>query len=382
MRKSIKMLMLASSILLSGCGDANNSATSATMQVSSYDETNNSIDTDADDTDDAGTIMDEEDSIDEGNILEDEDNVEETGTEDIPSAKPKGIIAMIHEYTYTSVFYETIISINPKNGQVKLIAKFPNSIKKLGIIHDPEGGVPGYANFRHLFSDDYSKRATIKYFSEDNSSHAGWLDTDGNFFDVSKAAGEVPKSDFAEKPNHMVAGFTWDGLFAYRTVFKATIPIYHIVDPDNLSKGKYKKVKNVWDRHATVNDPDLKPTDWINDTRCLADYYIGASESMTGMCNSVQRNSVIFDTKSKKIIEYIPGANSSRNNWSGVVSPNGKKIAFLSKLSGNSDVGLYITSPKGGEPVKLEVDAPDEQKLRLEEVGTSSTIYCTLLDWK
>lgn len=101
------------------------------------------------------------------------------------------------------------------------------------------------------------------------------------------------------------------------------------------------------------------------------------------MCGSIVRNSVIYDVDSKIVTEYIPDSYKSRNNWSGVASPDGEKIAFLSKAANDSNVKLCITSRNGGEPVEVEINSPDELKLRMEKNTTTHTeIYCTLLDWK
>lgn len=124
-------------------------------------------------------------------------------------------------------------------------------------------------------------------------------------------------------------------------------------------------------------DYDLYVTDWLDDTRCLADK---GDKSISPF--SLKKNSVIYNTKTKKITKYIPG--KSRNNWSGVASPDGKQIAFLSTTMSYStrDVDLYITSPKGGEPEKLEVETTDDWKLRLEDGKDFYEVYCTLLEWK
>lgn len=244
----------------------------------------------------------------------------------------------------------------------------------------------GYANFRNKYSGDYTKRAVAKIFTENNSLHAGWIDMNGDFFDVSEEAGDVPDSDFADPPWHQVCGFAWDGSFVYevnRGLSKNSDGrfTYHIVDPDDIFEGSYveKELKD-WDKYAHFksagfggDDPGLYPTDWLDDTHCLADESNNASIDII----TLHKNSVIYDTKTKEITQYIPG--ESRNNWSGVASPDGKKIAFLSTANA-ADVDLYITSPKDGEPEKLSVETTDDWELKLERGDEEA--YCTLLDWK
>ena len=374
MKKTIKIIILAACLLLVGCGKKQEDTLA---QNSFYDVIN-----------DAEVTEDIEDETDESDILDEGEEDEEYDDEEIKTTTgAKGIIAMIHDGPSLSIS-ETIISIDPDNGQTRIIAEyqFSNNTDFKDFLIGTSSEKIGYANLRNLYSEDYDKRAISKYLS-DGSWHAGWINTKGDFFDISKAVGEVPESDFAELPKHDVIGFAWSGKFVYSAGYdKNQNVIYHVVNPKKISKGKFKETTK-WDSHAYLNNQHLQPTDWLDDTRCLADEY--ETKSLTGMCNGSDRNSVIYDTKKDKIIEYIPGDNSLRNNWSGVVGPDGKQIAFLSMLSSGKDKGddvrLYITSSKGGEPRKVEIEAPDGLKLRIENSLSNNNYhdaYCTLLDWK
>lgn len=53
-----------------------------------------------------------------------------------------------------------------------------------------------------------------KVFSSNSEVHAGWIDADGNFFDVIEALGLQSKSDFDEPVKYYAAGFA-DGHFCY-----------------------------------------------------------------------------------------------------------------------------------------------------------------------
>lgn len=366
MRKILKFIILSICLLLAGCGKTQED-TPVVKQDSSYDIPNET-ETDSNSIDETATgdIVDSETEDEEYEDDEEDDDDEYTD-------EAKGIIAMIYN-SGSSDARETIVSINPDDGRAEVIARFPNCTKDLSNTYGPGYLVKGYGNYRNAFSDDYSKEAATQFFSEDHSTHAGWIDTDGDFFDVSEEVGEVSESDFAEVPQHHACGFTWNGKFAY-TVDVDGDTTYHIIDPDDVSEGAYKE-KSEWDKRATLDNYLLHPTDWISDKKCLADYDLRDVETE-------DKTSVIYDKSAKKIIEYIPNKNKSRRNWSGVASPDGKHIAFLSKLSGKEDVELYITSPKGGEPNQLELEMPDELQLQLKnDLKTHTKIYCTLLDWK
>lgn len=60
----------------------------------------------------------------------------------------------------------------------------------------------------------------------------------------------------------------------------------------------------------------------------------------------------VFDTQTQEYSSLIPG--ETRTNWSGIISPEGGCVAFLSApKQGNGDASLYSVSIDGGEPVKI-----------------------------
>lgn len=46
-------------------------------------------------------------------------------------------------------------------------------------------------------------------------------------------------------------------------------------------------------------------------------------------------------------------SNETRTSWSGIVSPNGKSVAFLSAPINDGDAALYVVPINGGDPVKI-----------------------------
>lgn len=105
-----------------------------------------------------------------------------------------------------------IYCFNPETGSESLVSRFtlwtssdeysPSSYRLRGIVD------------RTAFSSDYGKMACTKYFTNNGETHAGWLDTEGNFFDVTEALGLQSKSDFDDPVPYWAAGFQ-DGFFGY-----------------------------------------------------------------------------------------------------------------------------------------------------------------------
>lgn len=205
---------------------------------------------------------------------------------------------------------------------------------------------------RDMFSDDYSKLAVTKHFVSNGETHAGWIDSDGNFFDVTEALGLQSKSDFDDPASYEALGFS-DNLFGYyQYTGKLDAPHYWVpvdnITPSAICEG------NVFTRNGPFEDGKIaveaepyqrssyeyhEITSWIDDTRCIV--------------NTSGINSQILDLTEKKTREYIPG--DSRENWNGVASPDGTRIAFMSApLEGSNKVtDVYIIPVEGGNPARV-----------------------------
>lgn len=124
-------------------------------------------------------------------------------------------------------------------------------------------------------------------------------------------------------------------------------------------------------------------TDWIDDTRCLINYPEDSVALMFGGDRIDRWGVRIFDVVTQESSSFIPG--ESRSNWSGVISPDGRSIAFLSApTSGTGNAALYVTSVDGGEPVKILDNIPSGRGTTgyiLTRPATNGTVYF-LLEWR
>lgn len=339
------------------------------------------------------------------NIEKNLEDINKHSVEDISGADATGIIAMIHEQSDKDVFYETVISIDPDTGKVHRIAKFPISEKEANS-QIKLADTTGYGNLRHLFSADFSKRIIIRKSSKEQNAYVGWIDARGNYLDIWETAfGAIKEGAFGNSmPDSMLPKIQYDptGFTGFTLDEKLTFKLgnswaYVSLNPNNLHEKATVRTDpkdddfpaeiapEQWDKrdiYAIFDVADNKAvTDWLDETKCLVDKY--REKDLMAMCDSSNRNTLIYDAASQMATEYIPETYKSRNNWSGVASPDGEKIAFLSNTINDNTVKLCITSQNGGKPVELDLKAPDELKLRLEkETDTHKAIYCTLLDWK
>ena len=127
-------------------------------------------------------------------------------------------------------------------------------------------------------------------------------------------------------------------------------------------------------------------TSWIDADRYIADDFL---------CEYTV-NSVITQTGTDETTEYIP--ESERNNWSGVLSPDGNTIAFFS-ISGRYDgtsPEIYTIPLTGGNPSSLSVSPTSDLLFDFTTVshknigmGSSETgkseserFRCYLLGWE
>lgn len=327
----------------------------------------------------------------ETNALQEETKAQE---EEVKSSEGQdsdisGIIMLIHNYTKF-----TIISINPDTGEEKTIATFRLDDYTKRWDSDVIAYYPmqrnSYSNLRDRFSSDFSKMVATKYFAETNTGHAGWVDTSGKFFDVTEALGEAAKSDFDIPQSYCGYGFTDNGLFAYCLIESqndalGTTYRYRYAPLDNLTEGASWEINSYDDyiyhpeRFAAGAKPlidCMRPTDWIDDSHVIIDN-LWVHNGVRSLNTSNPIKSVIFNLEDNSETEYIPGGNS-RSNWSGVISPDGNMVAFLSQpATGNGNTKLYKMPLSGGDPVNV----PLASETKIQSPNTNS-IICTLLDWR
>lgn len=82
--------------------------------------------------------------------------------------------------------------------------------------------------------------------------------------------------------------------------------------------------------------------------------WVDATHAIVNLQEEGNYSSFIVDTAAQTEIAYIPG--HSRDNWNGVLSPNGTQIAFMSEPKSGIDIqtDIYIVPAGGGNPAKVE----------------------------
>lgn len=283
--------------------------------------------------------------------IEEEVVVAETG-------EIEGII-VVQNYFYhaddgiNNIFVYSIESINPATGESAKIAEFsinrPHNVTSSEFYYlTPIIGLNNRFGYdRRFFSNDFSKMAATKVFNDKNETHAGWIDQSGEFFDVTEALGEQ-SSDFGDPVTYGAIGFTEDNLFVYSNNPSPSYMYWHnddfrYVSPDSNKSQEGNPLEGLC-QIIDGNNRFYCISDRIDEGTFLVDGYEG------DFCGSM-----LYNPKSHESSEYIPG--TSRSNWSGVSSPDGSQIAFLSMpKEGNGNPEIFIIPFEGGEPEKLNCD--------------------------
>lgn len=302
--------------------------------------------------------------------IEEEVVVAETG-------EIEGII-VVQNYFYhaddgvSNIFVYSVQAVNPNTGESTKIAEFSvrrpynvtseDSYYLLPLIGDTN--MVGYD--QRYFSSDFSKMAATKIINDKNEAHAGWFDQSGNFFDVTEALGEQ-SSDFGDPVTYNAVGFTEDDLFVYNdnpyAIFSAWAELnFRFTDLNALNISQEGNPLD--DSCQIINGNKLYAiSDYIDDTMCLVYYHDKGNKTVSAK----------YDMNSGEVIPYIPG--ESRSNWSGVCSPDGSQIAFLSMpKEGNGNPEIFIIPFEGGEPEKLNCD--------IVFSNDTSTSPSSILEWK
>ena len=332
---------------------------------------------------DDGLIPDESsangEGIDETQILDPAPAVDE-------DIRPEGLILM----TTTSAGFAasttniTISSINSDTGTTKTISEFTfGNIRDNGSISvsyvTPEGsgieiGGGYYATRREWFDDDYDRMAVTWNDGVSAEFHAGWIDTNGEFFDVTKALGLEAKSDFDVPTKHNAIGFSEDGYFIYKNLVGDGPNVYwefHHVPLDNLSIDAVETgilLPGAGEEFQYSNQR-VRFSDWDSGS---GNFLLNTDEKISHLCTS--------DTDTGKT--YVPG--ESRLSWNGVFSPDGASVAFMSKPKSGGMVDIYIMPLAGGDPIKVVADGFNlaAQEDCAKGYYTSGTACSMLIGWE
>lgn len=286
-----------------------------------------------------------------------EGNMEPEESTEVGEAE--GIIMLVVESygTYQDNLRFTVTSVNPETGAQQQISQF--NFEKIyaserDILVFPLAA--RYANLRDLFSPDYSLLAATKVsLSNLEESHAGWVDQNGMFYDVTEALGLQSQGDFADPAKYEAVGFDNDA-FVYASIedgyvrasYRPREHAYYQIPLEAISAENIQAIdeSDRYIRQGTIEVArDGLPTEWVDDAIYLSDGRDGYSHSQKVNLNTRERE------------DYIPG--SSRSNWSAVLSPDGGTIAFLSAPTAGTDPAAIYTIPaEGGEPEKVVGDLP------------------------
>lgn len=295
----------------------------------------------------------------------------------------EGIITLIAEVKMGN-YDLTVVNLNPETGVYYEIKKFSLQFSEDQNRVSYSMADNRYATYRDCFSNDFSKLACTKKFGNNGETHAGWLDSQGNFFDVTEKLGLESKEGFSNDPVYYGAvGFAEDDSFVYKFQKPGSMPQYYYISTDNVSsdlimEGDSYKNSNFYEFDMDAPFFHCEPTCWLNDTQCIVDY---------------GNDSVILDLtvpsayKEYSMVDYIP--ETKRSNWGGISSPDGGKIAFIScDASVDNPPELFTVPTEGGEPVEINNKLPFTRKRngeglsKINEIHEENFACVSLLDWR
>lgn len=298
-----------------------------------------------------------------------------------------GIIAMTARID-TSYSFE-IFSIDAETGDQQAITNF--TFPRIGsnddedISYAPPVSSIYSSSAIEWISPDFSKIAATKFY-EDNTSHAGWFDENGVFFDVTESLGLPSQSDSSRPMSYVAGGFTADNHFVYYSrEYNTSGRDFCYVPLDNLAEEAIKTGNPLELQMPSFyyNSYQYYYTDRIDDTHLLADRCL---DNCWGKIQSVIIN--MEKQNIKGIEDYIP--EDSRYNWNGVLSPDATNVAFLSvSKQGQDTPKLYIMPLAGGDPIVVNTEL--QFSIRQAEQSPPFNLYpnhwekgisTTLIDWR
>lgn len=338
-RRSLSLLMafIVVCSLFGGCGSTNDTSD---IEDEIYEDSDDYKDEASLDTEYDNDEFEDDDSEFEDPDLEDED------ADFTDPAEIKGIVAMISD-TRTRGQDTQIISIDPDTGVQNIISEF-------AVTNGVDGPFIMWGDTQHCitrdrFSEDYSKMA-INIFFGDLEDHAGWIDTDGNVFDVTAAIETKVEGDFfdTDPSSHKAIGFR-DDSFVF--LDSATEEVYY-VPVDDISADTVTKAGDDDEFVRLVKQPIRMQVIRLSD-RIDSHTYIGdfRNYKYTAICDT----DTVMETN--KLESYIPEAD--RSNWSGVLSPDGNNVAFLSAAKVSGEINLYKMSMSDKEPAVVPIEPND-----------------------
>ncbi len=301
-----------------------------------------------------------------------------------------------------------IKSIDPESGNATDISTF--SFRSTSYTENATGNnfwylypqifIMGKASLKGTFSQDYKYMALTKRYGTWEE-HAGFIDESGTFYDVTKATNSV-RSEFEEPIKQVAIGFTDDNRFIFAEgsetanqitdyskfdIYEFKVEMTSDGKMRNNEKKPFSGLNNLLGNDWTWLDRNCAVTDWVDSDMCVIDYPADNSK-YTIHRNLIKWEIHLLNTETDDDTMLVSG--QARTNWSGVVSPDGEKIAFLSAPYNTGDASVYYVSTEGGDPVKIcegisvhrgmgKIETrPHDVSISLGEKGS----FCFLMEWK
>lgn len=306
-----------------------------------------------------------------------------------------------------------VYSINSENGNKTAVSSFSFGFS---MIYNSSGR--SFYNFfpaqaysaaplNGFFSSDYKFLAITRCYQGTAEFQAGFIDETGAFWDVADIM--PPKSDFDEPVSYKAIGFTDDDCFIFAEIpytpslfvsgemdFDSEYKIYQV--KVELGKGMLKNtvtpfydLDNMMGHNWDWLERNCEVTDWIDKNTCIVNYPEKYRlDFKDGTRKDVSQWGIyLFNNNTKESIPLV--SSTARTNWSGVVSPDGQNVAFLSAPSTDGNASIYYTSVNGGEPKKIydsisvgrsSISLNVPSRLHTNDMLSRNASIVFLLDWK
>jgi len=313
-----------------------------------------------------------------------------------------GIIAVATEMQGGLVSRIVLINIDPVTGETRGIREFVTTGLRFPGFNTGDFG--RYAMNGPILSPQLNETmdrfaVTMPSVGIDNASHVGWVESRGNFFDVSALIIE-PQDDFSETIQHRNPQFGANGYFYFASLHRARSDwqsnLYNIlrVPLDDLSpetveimaseieggdfhihldgsvstdKGRGTPIESIADGNLVVPRDGYRftPRQWVGENTMLAVYHGNVLRNTydTAVPTLVYLNAVPRDDNFGNVMDavletmqFILPANMTRISWDAVMSPDGTEIAFFSRSTTSTAPELFIASANGENSRRIDVD--------------------------
>lgn len=238
--------------------------------------------------------------------------------------------------------YYILFAVNPETGKCSEVNRFPKFLQE-GMFQLTNY----YANGMSTFSKDLDKAAFSGCDSETGQYYTGWIDSNGNIFNLTKSLGmdrvENTGNEFEKQPelaDYYPLGFTKDGIsFVFReSTGEHTEPKYYYVSLDDLTVvHEGNPLKDEINRDSLPLEVGISVTAQLDETEWLYEYG-------WNLCIWVSGDSILMDR--------VLVSGEARSNKDGVVGPDGR-IAFYSEPRGTAekykDTGIYVIQRDGSD---------------------------------